>query len=211
MRPARAILLAVAALVVMLGAARWAGTLTVTSFLPLDKKPAVLVDRAQGILADLGYSEPAYSEPVDQAWGFLQWTGLYSRLAAADSSANRWRQLRERPDAAAFWYRQAPSILRPDPQSPPIFTRGDVQIMNPSPGVPGEASVLLDLDGSLRRLEVMPKRYSTREPSEPDWDPLFVLANRDRARFTPDRPRYQRFMAPDLCLSHAPEHPERPG
>ena len=198
MRPAKAILLAVAALVVLIGAARWGGTLTITNFLPLDKKPEVLVDRAQSILAELGYTEPAYSEPADSAWGLLQWSGIYHEIAAVDSSEVRWERLRDRPDAAAFWYRQSPQVLRPDPLYPPIFTRGAVQLMNPCPGIPGEAMVLLDLDGSLRRLEVLPKRFSTREPGEPDWAPLFAMANLDRARFTEDRPRYQRFMAPDL-------------
>jgi len=198
MRPARAILLAVAALTVILGAARWAGTLTITHFLPLEKRPEVLVDRAQGILTDLGFTEPAYSEPVDQDWGLLQWSEILNEIATADSSADRWSQLHQRPDAAAFWYRQSPRNLLPHPLYPPIFERGPVLIMNPEPSIPGEASVLLDLDGSLRRLEILPKRFSTREPSEPDWGPLFALANLDPDRFTADRPRYQRFMAPDL-------------
>ncbi len=198
MRPAKAILLAAAALVVLAGAARWAGTLTITNFLPLDKRPEVLVDRSQNILAELGYTEPTYSEPVDNVWGLLQWNDIYNEVAAADSSATRWEGLRHRPDAAAFWYRQSPRILYPTPLRPPIFTRGSVTIMNPMPGTPGEAMVLLDLDGNLRRFEVLPKRFSTREAAEPDWSPLFAMAGLDRSRFTEDRPRYQRFMAPDL-------------
>jgi serine/threonine-protein kinase len=198
MRPARAILLAAAALVVLIGTARWAGTLSIINYLPLEKRPEVLVDRAQEILGELGYTEPAYSEPQDQAWGYLQWSDIFNEISSADSSANRWDQLRERPDAAAFWYRQSPQVLRPDPMYPPIFTRGSVQLMNPDPGIPGEAMVLMNLDGSLRRFEVLPKRYSTREPTEPEWDLLFSLARLDRSRFQEDRPRYQRFMAPDL-------------
>jgi len=210
MRPGRAILLAVCALAVIIGAARWAGTLTITNFLPLEKKPEVLVDRAQGILEELGYVEPTYSEPVDDAWGILQWSGILTEISAADSSAHRWDGLRDRPDAAAFYYRQSPRIMLPDPKIPPIFTRGNVQLMNPMPGIPGEAMVLLDLDGRLRRLEVLPKRFSTREPSEPDWVPLFAMANLDTARFTEDRPRYQRFMAPDLRRAWVGTRADRP-
>jgi serine/threonine-protein kinase len=198
MRPLAAILLAAAALLVLVGAARWAGTLTITNYLPLDKRPEVLVDRAQGILAELGYQEPAYSEPVDKAWGLVQWTEILNEVAAADSSLNRWEGLRNRPDAAAFWYRQSPRVLLPTPRYAPIFTRGGVTLTNPTPYTPGEALVLLDLDGNLRRLEVLPKRYSTRQPEEPDWDPLFAMADLERSRFTEDRPRYQRFLAPDL-------------
>jgi serine/threonine-protein kinase len=210
MNPGRALLLAMVAFVTLAGAAWWAGTLTITNFLPLEKRPEVLVDRAQSILEELGYQEPIYSDPVDQTWGMLQWSGIFAEIAP-DSSSRRWEKLRERPDAAAFWYRQSPQLLRPDPNYPPIFTRGVVQLMNPDPTIPGEAMVLLDLDGNLRRFEVLPKRFSTREPSEPDWDPLFAMANLDPTRFTEDRPRYQRFMSPDVrrawigSRAHAPD------
>jgi hypothetical protein len=101
-------------------------------------------------------------------------------------------------------------MLSPEPRYAPIFTRGAVQLMNPPPGTPGEAMVLLNLDGTLRRLEVLPKRFSTREPREPDWAPLFALADLDTARFTPDRPRYQRFMAPDVRRAWVGTRAERP-
>jgi len=179
MRPWSAFLLASAALLVILGGAHWSGKLTITNFLPLEKRPEVLVDRARDI-------------------------------AEADSSRDRWEGLRQRPDAAAFWYRQSPGVLLPTPRNPPIFTRGNLQMMNPTPGTPGEVSVLLDLDGKLRRFEVLPKRFSTREPSAPDWDPLFVLAGLDRSRFTEDRPRYQRFMVPDLRLAWIGSRAEAP-
>ena len=44
MRPWSAFLLASAALLVILGGAHWSGTLTITNFLPLEKRPEVLVD-----------------------------------------------------------------------------------------------------------------------------------------------------------------------
>ena len=210
MRPGRALLLAVAALVLVVGATRWAGTMTVLHFLPLEKRPEVMVDRARTVIAELGYTEPAWSEPADRAWGLNVWNPVLGEVAAADSSAERWRGLARRPDAAAFWYRQSPRILRPEPTSSPIFIRGPVQLTNPSVEVPGETAVMLDLDGSLRRLEVMPKRYSTREPAEPDWGALFALANLDTARFAAVRPRYQRFMAPDVRRAWVGSRAEAP-
>ncbi len=103
------------------------------------------------------------------------------------------------PRRGGFWYRQSPrTLLRPLPLEPPIFLRGPVQLTNPSPVVAGEVIIMLDLAGNLRRLDVMPKRLSTREPTEPDWSLLFRLANLDTARFTEVRPRYQRYQAPDL-------------
>lgn len=198
MRPGAVLLLATAALLVIVGATRWAGFLTMTNYLPLDKRPEVLMDRAQSILGELGYTEPVYREPVDTAWGLLRWLSIVTEIAASDSSAARWEKLRQRPDAAAFWYRQSPRIIYPAPLRPPVFTRGSVSLTNPLASNAGEAMVLLDLAGNLRRLEVMPKRMSTRKAAEPDWTPLFALAGLDTARFREDRPRYQRFLAPDL-------------
>jgi hypothetical protein len=198
MRAGRATLLAGAALAAILAVTHWAGSVSLMHFLPLDKRPEVLMDRARGVLDELGFDEPVYSRPVDQAWGMLFWSEVVAAVGEADSSASRWEGLRQRPDAASFWYRQSPRPMLPEPQSKPIFSRGAVELVSPWPSTPGETYVVLDLAGNLRRLEIMPKRYSTREPAEPDWQALFALAGLDTARFTPDRPRYQRFMAPDL-------------
>ena len=210
MNPGKALLLGLCALLVTLGAARWGGQLSITHYLPLDKRPEVLADRAQSLLAEVGYTEPAYSDPVDHAWGFSPWNGIYDEISAVDSTRTRWDRLRDRPDAAAFWYRQSPRLLIPRPYYGPIFTRGNVRMLNPSPVVSGEVVVLLDLDGRLRRLEALPKRFSTREVAEPDWSPLFALADLDTTRFTPDRPRYRRYMAPDLVRAWVGTRADRP-
>jgi len=209
--PARtALLLAAAGLLLFFGATRWAGTMAITNFLPLEKRPEVLMDRAQGILDELGYVEPAYSEPIDQAWGMILWSSIVDEVGAADSTLQRWEALRERPDAASFWYRQSPRLLLPDPRGGPIFTRGPVALTNPMGTTSGEAMVLLDLAGNLRRLEVLPKRFSTAERGEPDWEPLFEMAALDPLRFTEDRPRYQRFLAPDHRRAWVGSRPEMP-
>ncbi|MBE0567470.1 MAG: serine/threonine protein kinase, partial [Krumholzibacteria bacterium] len=207
----RALLLGLAALVLVVGVTRWTGTQTVLHFLPLDKRPEVMVDRAQDVIATLGFSEPVYADPVDDAWGVLVWSDIIRELAAADSSARRWEGLRDRPDAAAFWYRQSPDVMLPTPSSNPIFERGQVSLVNPPATNSGEIAVMFDLAGNLRRLEAMPKRMSTAAPAEADWAMLFDLAGLDTARFRPDRPRYQRFMAPDLRQAWVGTRAEAPG
>ena len=195
--PGRVLLLLAAAVLLLVGSAHWAGRLSVINFVPLNKRPAVLVDRAQEIITQLGYTEPAYDRPVDRAWGYLLWSDVVNEVGAADSTASRWEKLRDRPDAMGFWYRQSPDLMLPKPDNGPVFSRGEVSLTNPNADRAGEVMVVLDLNGRLRRLEVMPKRLSTREPSDIDWGPLFALADLDSTRFRPDRPRYQRFMAPD--------------
>jgi serine/threonine-protein kinase len=212
LRPAVGILLALAGLALFVGATRWAATLSMMHFLPLDKRPEVLIDRVQSVLASVGYDEPAYSEPVDQAWGFFTWGSVFGEVAEADDSARRWEGLRSRPDAMAFWYRQSTRTIYPSPTGgAPVFTRHLVRVGNPPPTAPGDVVVIFDLAGRLRRLEVAPKRFSTRDAGEPDWAPLFTLAGLDPARFMEDRPRYQRFHTPDHRRAWTGSREELPG
>lgn len=211
MAPGRAVLLALAAIILLGGAAHWAGRVSNLNFVPLEKRPEVLTDRAREIIGRMGYREEVYAKPIDQAWGHLVWADVLSEVAAADSGATRWERLRQRPDAMGFWYRQSPDVLQPDPLAGPILVPGPVTLTNPMAATPGEVLVVLDLNGRLRRFEVMPKRFATRAPQDPDWTPLFALAELDTARFTEDQPRYQRFMAPDVrraWVGTRPDHPE---
>jgi hypothetical protein len=168
-------------------------------FLPLDKGPEVLIDRAQSILGEMGYDEPAYSDPVDQAWGLFVWSSVFGEVAETDDSAERWEGLRARPDAGSFWYRQSTAMMWPMPTGgDPVYVRGLVNSENPPPTRTGDVVVMLDLAGNLRRFQVTPKRFSTQEAGGPDWAPLFALAGLELERFEEDRPRYQRFHTPDL-------------
>ncbi len=198
MSPGRALLMAGLAMLIIGGASLWAGRMGVLNFAPLDKQPEVLMDKVSDMVGSLGYDEEAYTKPVDKAFGFLIWNDIINEVSLADSSAGRWDNLRQRPDAMGFWYRQSPRVLTPNPDGGPVLARGPVTLTNPMATSAGEMLVVLDLDGRLRRFEVMPKRYSTREASEPNWAKLFTLADLDTSRFQEVAPRYQRFMAPDL-------------
>jgi serine/threonine-protein kinase len=190
--------LALVAILLLAGGTHWAGRMSVVNFVPLDKSPAVLMDRARDIVGQFGYVEEVYTHPADRAWGFLVWGDVITEVSQADSSAHPWDQLRERPDAMGFWYRQSPRLLSPEPVGGPALVRANVTLTNPMPSNAGEVLIVLDVNGRLRRFEVLPKRFSTRDPAEPDWSGLFTLAELDTARFRPVPPRYQRFMSPDI-------------
>ena len=199
MRALPAIAIALVAVALFVGGSHWAARQSWLAYMPFDKRPEVLQDRALDLIAELGYTEDAYADPADRAEGWLIWNDVLLEIAAADSSQDRWERVRSRPDVGGYWYRQGVTDFMPDPQPiGPLFVRGPVQITNPMPTEPGDVSVLMDLDGSLRRFETMPRRFAVEDPSEPDWEPLFVAAGFDRARFVPDTPRYQRFLGPDL-------------
>lgn len=206
----RSLLLAALAILLLAGGAHWAGRMSLLNYLPLDKRPEVLMDRARQIVGTLGFEEEVYSHPADRAWGFLLWNDILQEVGAADSSLTRWDALRQRPDAAGFWYRQSPDLLLPDPSGGPVPQRQSVTLTNPMPSNAGEVSIVLDLEGRLRRFEALPKRFSTGEPSEPDWSELFTLADLDPTRFQETAPRYQRFMAPDLRRAWLGTRAEQP-
>lgn len=182
----------------MLGGSRWAATQSLIHYLPFEKRPEVLQDRALDLMEELGYTEDVYANPTDRAWGWLVWTDVSRGIAASDSSATRWEALRQRPDAGGYWYRQSPFVLDPAIDGQPVPTRGRVGITDPPPLAAGEVMVLMNLDGSLRRFEAIPRRFAQEEPSEPDWGPLFAAAQLDPDRFAPVEPRYGRYSTPDL-------------
>ncbi len=196
--PASAFGLAVLGLFVLVAGSYWAATMSWIAYVPFDKRPEVLQDRAVEILAELGYTGEAYADPVDESWGWLLWNDVMRQVAADDSTAGRWEAARERPDVGGFWYRQSPGMLQPGPDGVPVLTRGRVALTDPLPSTPGEVSVLFDLDGTLRRFEVMPRRFTVEDATEPDWTPLFESAGFDTSRFRSVEPRYARFQAPDL-------------
>ncbi len=207
----RTILLAVVGLVLLFSGTHLAGNMTSTAYLSLDRKPEVYEDKARGILADLGYTEDAYTQPADRAWGFVTWYAMITEIVNADTTDTPFEALRRRPDAISYWYRQSTNQLLPVPSTTPIFLRGPVTLMDPPMARTGDVAIMLDGVGNLRRLEVMPTRFSTADTIvDADWAQLFALAGLDMDRFSEDRPRYQRYMAPDRRRAWTGTSAERP-
>jgi hypothetical protein len=68
----------------------------------------VLIDRAQQILASVGYTEPI----ADSAYGFSTHQAFLRWIATTSSSPSRWDVLRAgQPSALLMWYRTSPRLL----------------------------------------------------------------------------------------------------
>ena len=200
LRPIAAMALGALALLLTLGGSWWAAQQSLIAVMPFEKPPAVLEDQALELINELDYTEDAYSDPVDTAWGWLLWNDVLRAVDENDSITTdaRWELVRDRPDAGGYWYRQSPLPYMPAHRTDAVVIRGSVTLTNPPQTVPGELSVLFDLDGSLRRFETMPRRFTSEPAAEPDWNPLFEAAELDTARFRPVPPRYSRYMQSDL-------------
>ena len=84
---------------------------TIAGRVPLDKPPAVLADRAQQILASIGYTDPV----ADSASNFTIADGLpaLGRRRPIRTPRPMGRAEDGQPAGAVFWYRTSPRLLVP--------------------------------------------------------------------------------------------------
>lgn len=156
----------------------------IDAYVPLEKPPAVLVERAQSILASVEYSKHSR----DNAFGFLYDDEFIDAIADRDSTSSKWEALRDE-DASAiyFWYRQSPE------QMIPYSSSGTLTAYDPPSDVPGMASVLLDPSGRLLGFSVVPPETVSVDSAAAavDWSRYFAEAKLDTSRFTSVKPLWR--------------------
>jgi serine/threonine-protein kinase len=183
------------------------------SYVPLDRAPEALEDRAREVLTRFGYEET----PADTAYGYTRLSSVLQWIDRTDPSPDRWERLREaRPPGVIFWYRQSPQPLRRVGLE--FIEPGLIEAENPPWVVAGEAYVSLDLAGRLRRFFVIPgggidppdeEPESNDEPANaPDWALLFDLAGLDFESFVPAQPRWQFNFRVDERVAWSGSYPE---
>ena len=145
---------------------------------PLTKPPQALVERAQQIIAKLGYAEPpadsAYWVVATQGYGDLvaERSALYGAFLRISTPAER--------EGVLFFYRQSPQLLVSE------NVLGVVQYREPPANVPGMADVTLDPFGRLVRFSAVPGPFrESSAPRHPDWSMPFSEAGLDLGSFKP--------------------------
>ncbi|OLD62701.1 MAG: hypothetical protein AUI47_11580 [Acidobacteria bacterium 13_1_40CM_2_68_5] len=159
-----------------------AGSSQITAFVPLELPPQVLEHRAREILHQLGYSAPFR----DSAFGFTGEGDYLRHVAREDHSPWRWQTLRGgRPPAVSFWYRQSPQLLVPS-----LFGRRWPDRDDPPLTTPGMEQVVLDTQGRLTSLTVVPPRLiePAGSTATPEWAGLFAEAGLEQGTFQPVPP-----------------------
>ena len=139
-------------------------------WIPLDKSPELLAERANTILNRLGYTSP----PIDTAYDFSD-DYSYRRYAEQDASPNRQERVRTgQPLRIYFWYRSSPRYFEPK-------TNGDVNRSDPPMDVSGMTMLILDVRGRLVRFEAIPPQTDAAPTGIPqtDWAALFTEAGLD--------------------------------
>jgi hypothetical protein len=157
--------------------------LTIVGHTPVDKPPAVLVDRAQQIRTSLGYTD----DFADSAYGFTPNLTYLNWLGTTDPSPTRWDALKAgNPSGILMWHRTSPRLL--------VSTRqeSDVSYTDPPVIVSGMTSLIVDSTGRLIEFQAVPPQVSAEgaPAPPPNWKPLFDAAGLDMAGFTSITPTW---------------------
>ena len=188
MRPRTALTLlavvAVGIIALLIGADRY----KLHNLVPLENPPEVLAARAREIIRQLGYSEPY----ADEAYSFQVDYDYVQYIRNRDTTRSRWNALASgQPPTIVFWYRRSPREMRPM-----LFFSsrggGEVTPFDPPLQVSGMVLVLLDMQGRLQHLEVVPPQQDApaKSDSPPDWPVSFSAAGLDAGAYSPVAPQW---------------------
>jgi hypothetical protein len=205
LRPAVAVGL-LSAFIILLALSVWlAGKVMLYARVPLEKSPDVLQERAREISKRAGYAD----QPTDSEYGFLIKESYLLYLWDNDRSTTRWDKLRiTQPPVLCFWYRQSPRYL--EPLGLTRVTQDDPPVV-----ISGMSGTLLDTRGRLISFYAVPPqkedaKAETGEPTQPDWDILFTEAGLDLANFKPAESQWVPLYAYDARAAWEGVYPERP-
>lgn len=137
-------------------------------WIPLEKSPEALAERADSIVKKLGYT----SVPIDTDYGFENNFFSYART---DPSPDHYERLRTgQPPVIYFWHRSSPRYLEP-------WYDVLVLLNDPPNDVTGMTKVILDVRGRLLEFQVVPPQVKKKnaQTSEFDWATLFTEAGLD--------------------------------
>jgi serine/threonine-protein kinase len=184
LEPLPAIAALVTALVCLAALAALSDRALLTSYVPLEKTPEVLADRARDVSRTLGYSDA----PISTAWGINPPTDyLRFALERGEGAATRDRLRAGQTAGLLFWFRSSPR------QMVPFGNTERVTQANPPLTITDMRSVVLDQAGRLVEFHAVPPQLESlaTEPSRPaNWRTLLQLAGLDEAQLRPVTPQW---------------------
>jgi hypothetical protein len=195
----------IAGLICVLLAASLADRVTFPARVRLTKPAPVLIDRAQQVRAQLGYTDT----PADTFHGY-RYDADYVRWGSNNVQARPWETLPTgRPAAIRFWYRTSPMLLIP------FDDLGRPGLSDPPPLVSGMDVMELDTEGRLINFFAVPRQ--TEDPSvvhatvEPTWAAAFALAGLRFEDFRETQSQWTPRVHSDARRAWVGHWPELPG
>lgn len=211
LRPAWAVGLLLVVAVGLISFLFMADRFKLNNMVSMDESPDVLRARASHILRNLGYSEKA----TDSAYGFGVDNDYLKYLGDHRKDASRWNDLGDdRPASMVFWYRQSPrELVASDFWG--SGGGGTITPYDPRPSIAGMAYVILDMQGRLLHLEVIPPQQEAPSSGNPstDWSQIFSAAGLRTANYQSAAPEWTPLLwgdAREAWVGPTPGHPEIP-
>jgi serine/threonine-protein kinase len=149
----------------------FSGKVKLHEWVPLDKSPEVLAERANQIVNKLGYTDA----PKDTVYGYEQDSSYLNYAEREDTSPDRFEKIRTgQPIALYFWYRASPRYLVPN-------AGNEVNFFDPPNDISGMISIALDVRGRLIEFKAVPPQVEgvTTRNAPIDWSTLFAEAGLD--------------------------------
>jgi serine/threonine-protein kinase len=196
-------LLATAAMLGLIAATALASARAgVLTYVPDPKPPAVLIDRAQAVVAATGWSGMVMST----ASGFDANGDYLEYLHQEDMGPSRRTAHALRPGGYRFFYRTSPQPLLP------LDVSGNVTASDPPRVLTGSTLVWLDPRGRLLSFSATPPQTDAKTaPADVSWDELFRAAELDPSRLTVTTPTWTPTVYADTRTAWVGEWPDRPG
>jgi serine/threonine protein kinase len=147
------------------------GRVKLHEWIPLDKPPEVLAERANQIVNKLGYTDA----PKDTVYSFGSDGTYFNYATREDASPDRFEKIRTgQPVTLLFWYRTSPRYLVPNGGN-------EVTFFDPPIDISGMTSVALDVRGRLIEFQAVPPQVEEQTPQniQADWSTLFAEAGLD--------------------------------
>jgi len=180
----------------------FAGKVKQHEWIPLEKSPEVLAERAGSILKKLGYP----TAPVDTDYGFAENPDYYYYASEKDDAPDRWERMRSgQPAIIYFWHRTSPRYLEPL-QYELVFPE------DPPNDVAGMTKIILDARGRLLEFQAVPPQVKDKAATagEVDWATLFAEAGLDVRQYRQTESNWTPPVYADASLSWEGAHVDHP-
>jgi len=201
LKPAVAISLLGAALLLLAFICFFSRATMLHRHVPLEKSPEVLRDRAAELVKKFGYTSAA----ADSIYGIGLDRRYLEYVRDTNPSPSRWQTLKSgQPAAIYFWYRQSPGSFD-------VSNGGDVDENTPARVLPGMTTITLDTLGRLRSFYAVPPQSApAAETSSFDWSTLLKESGLDQANLQPVSPIWTPPHEATARAAWAGSYPDRP-
>ena len=205
MKPRTALVCLAACVIGILATIALVSQYNIFSSMSLDMAPDVLTHKARDIVAQLGYNPKA----VDSVSDFTGNDDARRWLEHNEQNPDWNKVIAQSPSILRFMYRQSPRYMVPLDLWGNL-TPGIVTATDPPPTLSGMINMLLDTNGKLLYLEVMPPQMEevAATAKAADWKPLFAAAGLDISQFQTATPQWVSLAAFDTRAAWTGKWPD---